>query len=134
LRTISGGPAILRGSVLGLAADDFAGLWIVTAGHVMRADRDALLDGRIGVDDVREFGAADGLVDTEVIKRHRILTADPRGRVWLATNRGLLMADSRRLAAGGAPALVQVEEILADGSPVTLEQSITIPPGPDRLT
>src|SRR5262249_41971391 len=60
-------------------------------------------------------------------------TADSRGRVWLSTNGGLVMADSRRLAAGSAPALVHVEEVSADGSPVPQSHAMTLPPRPDRI-
>jgi signal transduction histidine kinase/ligand-binding sensor domain-containing protein len=137
-------PALLRTSVLGLAEDPTGGLWVATIDHVLRVDREKLLRGTLGADDVREFGAADGLPDTEAIKRHRILTADSRGRVWLSTNGGLVMADSRRVAAAIAPALVQVEGVSADGSPVeradasssSREQTraMTIPPRPDRIT
>jgi signal transduction histidine kinase len=127
-------PVRLRASILGLAEDGNSGLWIAATDHVLRVDRAKLLRGTLGADDVREFGTADGLLDMEAIKRHRILTADSRGRVWLSTNGGLVMADSRRVAAGIAPALVQVEDVLADGSPVTQTAALTIPPRPDRIT
>ena len=44
------------------------------------------------------------------------------------------MADARRVAAGIAPALVQVEGVSADGSPVDRTAATTIPPRPDRIT
>ena len=111
MQSLPGVPALLRASVLGLAEDRAGGLWIAATGHVLRVDREKLLRGTLGAGDLREFSAADGLLDTEAIKRHRILTADSRGRVWLSTDGGLVMADSRRVAAGIAPALVQVEEV-----------------------
>ncbi len=134
MQVLKGVPAVLRTSVLGLAEDRAGGLWIAATDHVLRVDRDKLLRGTLGVGDVREFSAADGLLDTEAIKRHRILKADSHGRVWLSTNAGLVMADSRRVAAGFAPALVQVEEVSVDGSPVTQTRAMTIPPRPDRIT
>jgi signal transduction histidine kinase len=127
-------PALLRASILGLAEDRAGGLWIAATDHVLRVDREKLLRGTLGAGDVREFSAADGLLDTEAIKRHRILTADSRGRVWLSTNGGLVRADSRRVAAGIAPALVQVEDVSADGSPVERTRAMTIPPRRDRIT
>jgi signal transduction histidine kinase len=130
----TGVPALLRASVLGLAEDRAGGLWIAATDHVLRVDREKLLRGTLGAGDVREFSAADGLPDTEAIKRHRILTADSRGRVWLSTTGGLVMADSRRVAAGIAPALVQVEDVSADGSPVEQTRAMTIPPRPNRIT
>jgi signal transduction histidine kinase/ligand-binding sensor domain-containing protein len=134
MQSLPGVPALLRASVFGLAEDRAGGLWIAAADHALRVDREKLLRGTLGAGDVREFGPADGLLDTEAIKRHRILTADSRGRVWLSTNGGLVMADSRRLAAGLAPALVQVEDVSADGSPVDQTRAMTIPPRRDRIT
>lgn len=134
MQSLSGVPAVLRASVLGLAEDGVGGLWIAAADHVLRVDREKLLRGTLGAADVREFSAADGLPDTEAIRRHRILTADSRGRVWLSTNAGLVMADWNRVAAGIAPALVQVEEVLADGSSVAQTDAMTIPPRRDRIT
>jgi signal transduction histidine kinase/ligand-binding sensor domain-containing protein len=133
MQSIQGVPA-MRASVLGLAEDRAGGLWIAATGQVLRVDREKLLGGTLGAGDLREFSAADGLIDTEAIKRHRILTNDSRGRIWLATNGGLVMADSRRIAAGIAPALVHVEEVSADGTPVEQTGTMTIPPRPERMT
>ena len=134
MQSLTGVPAPLRASVLGLAEDRDGGLWIAATDHVLRVDREQLLRGTLGAADLREFSAEDGLPDTEAIKRHRILTADSRGRVWLATNGGLVMADSRRVAAGIAPALVHVEDVSADGNRVEETEAMTIPPRPDRIT
>jgi signal transduction histidine kinase len=60
--------------------------------------------------------------------------ADPHGRVWLSTNGGLAVADARRVAAGLPPSVVQVEQVLADGTPVDRQGPITIPPSRNRLT
>jgi signal transduction histidine kinase len=134
IRAVAGVPALLRASVLGIAEDPAGGLWIAAAEHVLRVDREKLLRGTLDAADVREFSAADGLVDTEAIKRHRILQADSRGRVWLSTNAGLVMADSRRVVSGLVPALVQVEDLSADGQLIVNTQASTIPPQPDRIT
>src|SRR5262249_51090324 len=125
-------PAVLRASILGLAEDSAGGLWIAATDRVLRVDRDRLLRGTVSADDVRDFGAADGLLDPETIKRHRVLTTDSRGRLWLSTTGGLAMADARRVAEGVAPALVHVEDVSADGSAVALTQS-TIPPRRSRI-
>ncbi|HKB11825.1 MAG TPA: two-component regulator propeller domain-containing protein, partial [Vicinamibacterales bacterium] len=127
-------PAPLGASILGLTEDGAGGLWIAAADGVFRVDRERLLGGTLRDGDVREFSAADGLPQPETIKRHRVLTADSRGRLWLSTNVGLAMADGRRLAAGVAPALVQIEDVSADGSPVEQAPVITIPPRQNRIT
>jgi len=134
VRSLPGVPAALRASIVGLAEDSAGGLWIAATDHVLRVERDPLLRGTLGAGDLREFSAADGLLDTDVVKRHRVLTADAHGRIWLSTNGGLVSADARRVAAGIAPALVQVEDVAADGSPVEQTWAMTIPPRPGRIT
>jgi signal transduction histidine kinase/sugar lactone lactonase YvrE len=123
----------LRGSILGLAEDRSGALWVAAADRVLRVDRNRLLRGTLSAAELREFTAADGLLGVVGIKRHRVLTSDVRGRLWLATNRGLAMADPSRVAAVAIPALVRVEEVSADGSPVGLTET-TIPPRPGRIT
>jgi signal transduction histidine kinase/ligand-binding sensor domain-containing protein len=127
-------PALLRTSVLGIADDQAGGLWIAATDRVIRVDRAKLLDGTLADGDLREFGPADGLLDSETVKRQRILTSDASGHIWLATSGGLVMADSHRVAEGLAPAVVQVEEVLVNGSPVAQSDAMTIPPRPGRLT
>ena len=123
----------LRGSILGIAEDGGGALWVAATDRVLRVNRDRLLRRTLSAADLRVFDTADGLVDAEGLKRHRVLTSDPRGRLWLATNRGLAMADGRRM--GGAPvaALVQIEEMTADGTPV-VRADATIPPRTARIT
>lgn len=133
MRSLPAAPALLRTAILGLAEDGAGGLWIAAAGHVLRADRDQLLRGTIDAAGLREFGSADGLLDADTIRRHRIMTTDSRGRVWLSTNGGVMMADSRRVAAGVAPALVQVEAVSVDGSPVVQAGPLRVPPRPGRI-
>ncbi len=128
-------PPALRASILGLAEDRAGGLWIATTDHLLRVQRERLSGSSIGSTDIREFTAADGLPDTETIKRHRVLMTDSRGRIWLSTAEGLVMADGGRVASDVAPALVQVEDIAADGNAVDQSQDrMTIPPRPDRIT
>src|SRR5262249_25353171 len=64
----------------------------------------------------------------EGVKRHRSLIADYRGRVWLSTNRGVSMANPSRADGRAAPALVHLEEVSADGSPIDRHRDISIPP------
>ena len=134
LEAVPRAPAVLRGSVLGLAEDPAGGLWIAVVDHVLRVAREPLVRGALGSGDVREFGPADGLLDTEAMKRHRVLTTDARGRVWLSVTDGLVMADSRRVAVGVPPAIVQVEDVSADGSPVDGTGTPTLPSRHDRIT
>ena len=134
IRSVSDARPSLRTSIVGLADDPIGALWVAAADRVLRVDRERLLRGAVGVDDVREFSAPDGLLDAGAIKRHRVLMTDSHGRVWLSTNGGLAVADARRVAAGLPPAVVQIEEVLADGTPVERAATFRVPPRPNRLT
>ena len=76
---------------------------------------------------------ADGLLAVDSMKRHRTLVADSRGRIWLALNRGLSVADPRTADARTLPALTHVESMTADGAPVDLGAGTEIPSGRRRI-
>jgi signal transduction histidine kinase/ligand-binding sensor domain-containing protein len=133
LRTCPAMPAALRGSILGLAIDQSGGLWVNTIDRVFRVDREPLLRCEVTEHEVREYGAADGLLSVDSVKRHRTLTADAAGRVWLALSRGISVADSRHADARALPALTHVESMSADGAPVDLAGAIDLPAGRRRI-
>ena len=62
-RRHSGGP------ILGLVEDRTGWLWIATADSLLRVHRQRLASGRLGPGDLREFGAADGLIGLDGVKR-----------------------------------------------------------------
>src|SRR5207247_248542 len=117
---------------LGLAEDRSGSLWIMTSDRVLRVNRERLALGALDEAHVREYGLADGLPGIESVKRHRTVVADHRGRIWLSMNRGLGMADPVRVAGHVAPALVHVEGISADGSPLERRGEVAIPPRRQR--
>jgi len=127
-------PESLRTSIVGIAEDMTGSLWTASADRVLRVDREGLLDGSLGDDGVREFGAADGLIGIEGVKRDRSLRTDPNGRIWVSTNGGLAMVDPVRLAGRSGPALVHVEGVSADGTSVNVERGATIEPRRQRIT
>jgi ligand-binding sensor domain-containing protein/signal transduction histidine kinase len=126
-------PAPLRSQVLGLAEDRFGWLWIATSNHVLRVNRDKLFRGSLAEGDVREYGLADGLRGLEGVKRHRSVVTDPLGRIWFSLNRGISVVDPARLTRNSAPAIAQVQAILADGSPIGLRNPVHIPGGRRRI-
>ena len=134
MRSLAGAPAPLHASIVGLAEDPAGGLWIAESDRVLRVERERLLRGDSAPLDMREFSGPDGLSDTGTIKRHRVLATDALGHLWLSTSGGLAMADTRRVAAGLPPSVVQVEEVLADGVPVGRTGMINVPPRRDRVT
>ena len=117
-------PPALRGSILGMADDSFGSIWISMAERVLQVNRDGLLHGVLGVDDVREYGIADGLLAVEGVKRHRTVVRDPQRRIWFSMARGLSMVNPVGLGERTNPALTHVEELLADGTPVDLSEPV----------
>jgi ligand-binding sensor domain-containing protein/signal transduction histidine kinase len=127
-------PDSLREPILGLAADRNGGLWISTPNHVLRVSADKLLGGMVRESDVREFGLSDGLSSVEGVRRHRSVVTDGLGRVWFSTYRGLSVVDPSRATGDSVPAVVHIEGIASDGSPVDMRGSVNISSARQRLT
>jgi ligand-binding sensor domain-containing protein/signal transduction histidine kinase len=126
-------PESLYEDIFGIAQDRAGWLWIAASNHVLRVKRDSLLRGVIAEGDVREYGTADGLLGTEVVKRHRSMVTDALGRIWFSLDRGISVVDPGRLAKNAVSALVHIEAISADGRQVDIRSSIRIPAIRQRL-
>lgn len=133
LRRVTRAPQALRGSILGLAEDRSGRLWIATSDRVLRVSRNALADAATTDDDVREYGVADGLAATGGVKRHRSVVADPAGRIWIAMNRGLSVADPARSDRRAKPALTSIESLTADDVSMSTAGTIAVPSARRRL-
>ena len=116
-------PPALRGSILGMAEDGFGSIWVSMADRVLQVNREGLLHGALGEDDLREYGIADGLLAVEGVKRYRSVAADPRGRIWFSMLRGLSMVDPASLVRRTNAALTHVEDLSADGAAVDLSSA-----------
>ena len=90
------GVDVLREPILGLADDQSGSLWIATANHVLRINRDALLQGHLHDTDIRKYGLADGLRGTEGVKRDRSVAKDLHGDIWFSLNVGLSVVHPNR--------------------------------------
>ncbi len=123
-------PLPTRTAVLSLTEDVTGSLWIVTADGILRADRDQLAMGRL---EAREFARADGLLSRQGVRRAGGISIDARGRVWIATQRGLSVTDPRSSAGRAAPGLVRIEDISADGVAVDTTRAVQIPPRRQRI-
>ena len=130
----AGAPAWLREQILGLEEDRYGSLWMATSNHVLRVNREKLLRGALGEGDVREYGVADGLRGIEGVRRHRSVIADPAGRVWFSLNHGISVVDPARLTRNTVPAIVHVQTIAADGSPVRRQGPVHVPGGRQRIS
>jgi signal transduction histidine kinase/streptogramin lyase len=124
----------LRGAILGVAEDRSGSLWLSTAHHVLRVNREALLRGRVSEKDVTEYGLADGLRGREGVKRDRSMVADRDGRIWLSMNYGISVVDPARPTSHSRPITPQVESVLADGKPLDLSGTVHVPRGTQRIT
>lgn len=127
-------PASWQEQVFGLAEDRAGWLWITTSRRVLRAKREALLQGPLSGADVSEYGLADGLQGALGVKRHRSAVADSAGRIWLSMDRGLSVVDPARLARESASAIPHILAVSADGSPMDVQGSIRLPAGGRRVT
>ncbi len=134
IQPLSEVPALLHEHILGVAEDRNGSLWIATSNHVLRVDRDRLLGGRLGDEDIHEYGIADGLAGIEGVKRDRTVIADPLGSIWFSMNRGLSVVNPARAMTNSAPARVDVQAISADGDPVEMQDPVHIPAARQRIT
>lgn len=126
-------PAVLAGSILGLAEDREGGLWLTTANRVLQVRRDRLAADAVGPGDWHDYDTTDGLISREGVERHRTVVADARGHVWLAVNGAIQHADPRR-SAPQLPALVHMEDVTADDLVVPPAGVYQIPSGGHRVT
>jgi signal transduction histidine kinase/ligand-binding sensor domain-containing protein len=111
-------PDSLRGAIFGLAADRNGGLWASTDRSVLEISRASLLGKSNAGLPAREFGMADGLPSTRGIKRDHAAVNDPSGRIWFCLQDGISVVNPSRPGVL-APALVHVESVVVDGTPLT---------------
>lgn len=126
-------PSSLRDQIFGIAEDRLGSFWITTASGVLRVDRAKLLSGSLSREDVREFGIADGLLDSQGVRRERSITADPSGRIWLSTTGGILSIDPARLRHTAVPTIVNIDHMVVDGEERSLTSSMRLRPGSKRV-
>jgi len=126
-------PQGLRDPVLGLAEDNKGWLWIATSNHVLRVRRDKLATAALGASDVREYGAADGLLSAEGINRSSSVIADSEGKIWFSLGRGVSVVDPSQMPDSSPPAIAHVTGVLADEVPVTVTSQVRVPPSPKRI-
>jgi ligand-binding sensor domain-containing protein/signal transduction histidine kinase len=127
-------PDSLHEPIFGMAEDRHGWLWIATASHVLKVKRSSLMTDALGDGDVRGYGPEDGLQGTEGVKRYQSVVTDSQGRIWFSTNRGVSVVNPARATANPVPALVHIEAVSADGTPVDLRGPIHIPPAKQKTT
>ena len=126
-------PEPLLDEVLGVAADVRGDLWIATTKRVVRVERGRLLANGAGKFALREFGPTDGIPAPEGVRRDRSVIRDAGGRIWFSLRRGIATIDPARLTTDSIPAIVQIQSVSADGSPVEGGGQWKIPAGRQRV-
>jgi ligand-binding sensor domain-containing protein/signal transduction histidine kinase len=124
----------LREPILGLATDKYESLWIATSSHVLKVNRDNLLQGILSGNDIREYSLVDGLYGTDGVRRDRSVVKDEGGRIWFSLNRGISVVDPIQATGKSAPAIAHIEAIVADGTPVQMQAPVHIPGATQRIT
>jgi ligand-binding sensor domain-containing protein/signal transduction histidine kinase len=134
IQTPTDAPDPLREEIFGIEQDKGGALWIATSKHVLRIDGDKLIRPVIESSDVREFSSGDGLLSAQGVNRYRSVVADPLGRIWISTNRGISFVTPTSVEFSSPPALVHVDGISADGRRINLGEEIRVPAPHQRIT
>lgn len=102
--------------------DDQGRFWIGSNRGIFRVHRDelnAVADGRLGRVRCVVYGEADGMLSAETNgeNQHSAYKASD-GRLYFATQRGLITIDPHALPADAPPPPLMIEQVLADGDPI----------------
>lgn len=127
-------PNSLREQMLGIAEDHLGYLWISTAYHMLRVNREALLADSVHLADVESYGMSDGLAGIEAVRRDRSLVTDPAGKVWVALSRGIASGEPMLSARDSLPIVVRIDSVSANGKTINLGESHEVPAGTRSMT
>jgi len=127
-------PDSVREEIFAIAEDKAGALWMATAKHIVRVDRDKLLRQAVASSDIREYGLDDGLLSTQGVRRHKSIAVDPGGGIWFSTNRGLSFVSPTSVKLDSAPPLVHVDGISVDGRLIHLGEQIRVRPPHQKIT
>ena len=127
-------PDSVREEIFAIAEDKAGALWMATAKHIVRVDRDKLLRQAVASSDMREYGLDDGLLSTQGVRGHKSIAMDPSGGIWFSTNRGLSFVSPTSMKFDSAPPLVHVDGISVDGRLIHLGEQIRVRPPHQKIT
>lgn len=120
IHPLNNAPMFLKEPILGIVEDKKGNLWISTASRFFRVAKERLLYGAVREEDIREYTLADGLEESERVKRDRVLVPDQEGRLWLSANQGISVIDPEREAGDAAPILAHFEGVSVNGVPLAM--------------
>lgn len=133
IEMLRGLPQALTEEVLGIGQDDLGFLWVVTAQHVLQVNRARLLSGTLTEDDMLSYGADDGLLETEGMRRDRSLVTDPLGRIWLSLPHSIAVADVKAAADYRWHAGVRIDSVSPRGTS-SMAGPLNLPPETRSVT
>ena len=119
-------PDSLRAPIFGIGEDRTGWLWIATASKVLQVNRSSLMADALIEADAREYGIANGLHGTEGVKRYQSVVKDAHGNIWFSTNRGLSAVNPARATVNPFPALLRMEAVLDNGTPIDLRRVLRV--------
>jgi diguanylate cyclase (GGDEF)-like protein len=136
---IRGRPGDLPHQVFGLLADDAGHLWVSSNSGVyrlVRADLDAVADGRAERFASVRYGGRDGMASSQCNGSSQPAAWRTRdGMLWFATAGGAAAVDPTRAEVGAVrPPPTVVERVLIDGEPPAALDAFTVPPDARRIT
>jgi ligand-binding sensor domain-containing protein/signal transduction histidine kinase len=127
-------PDSVREEIFAMAEDKAGALWMATAKHIVRVDRDKLLRQAVAGSDIREYGLGDGLLSAQGVRRHNSIAVDQSGGIWFSTNRGLSFVSPTSVKFDSAPPLVHVDGISVDGHLIHLGEQVRVRPPHQKIT
>jgi signal transduction histidine kinase/ligand-binding sensor domain-containing protein len=122
-------PDPLREQIFGIAEDEMGMLWFTTSDHVLRVNKERLLNGLLSETDVQIYGVDDGLPEVEGVARDRSVVADHSGRVWLSLTSSLCLADPTLTYKNAVPAATRIESATVSGHDISPQKPFEVPPG-----
>ena len=122
----------------GILSDDEGSLWISTPNGLWvagRKDLDDFAEGRAQIVRATTYSTLDGMKTAEASQPLSQPAAGRTrdGRLWFATQKGLVIADPRHLETNGILPPVLVEEVVVDGNSMSPRAGLEIAAGADRL-
>ncbi|HYC62423.1 MAG TPA: two-component regulator propeller domain-containing protein [Thermoanaerobaculia bacterium] len=125
----------LHDDVVFQVVDQGADLWLTSNRGLYRVARDRVLAAMRGQkSDLTGtvYGSTDGMPSAECNAASPAAIRARDGRLWVATARGIAVADPRASTRNTVPPPVHVEEVLIDGNPATA-RPLRVPPRTRRL-
>ena len=129
-----GGP--LRETIMQVLEDDAHQFWLTTNKglvSVSRDELDALAVGGTGSPEFHTYGLADGLRTAEFAGGNTAAGFRSQdGMLWFPSIRGIVRVDPRHIRTNTLPPHVHIEQVAADGVPLTLTDGAEVAPGPQQ--